>query len=216
MKPSTLRTAHAVSATLLSAFAFTHIANHLFALGGVAAHTAFLEAARRVYRQPLVEALLLACVAFQIVTGLALFFRGRGARRQSTGFPALVARWQAASGIYLAVFLLLHVGAVLTGRIALGLDTNFHFAAAGFHVMPFPLFFIPYYFLAVLAFFTHLACAGFWHAGSASPGAHVFALAAPIAFGAVAATLIPLCLGGILIPVQVPAEYLATFRALLP
>jgi hypothetical protein len=216
MKPTTLRAAHALSATALSAFAFSHIANHLAALGGVAAHTAFLDAARRVYRQPAIELLLLACVAFQIATGLALFLRGRAARSSATGFEARVARLQALSGTYLAAFLALHVGAVLTGRIALHLDTDFNFAAAGFHVMPFPFFFIPYYFLAVLAFFAHLACAGYWHAESSPPGLRLFALAAPIAFGAIAATLIPLCLGGILIPVQVPPEYLAPYRALLP
>lgn len=35
-------------------------------------------------------------------------------------------------------------------------DTNFYFAAAGFHVPPNQLLFGPYYFLAVLALFTHL------------------------------------------------------------
>lgn len=216
MKTRSLRTAHIVSAAALSAFAFTHLANHLAALGGVAAHMAFLHAARLVYRQPLVESLLLVSVAFQVATGLALWFRGRAAWRKPISPLARVARGQAVSGAYLAAFLLLHVSAVLLGRIALKLDTDFRFAAAGFHVWPFPFFFIPYYFCAVLAFFIHLACAGWRHGDPARPRLRLALLSVPIALGLLVAVLIPLCLGGVLIPVQVPTEYLAPYRALLP
>jgi hypothetical protein len=72
---------------------------------------------------------------------------------------------QAGAGAYLGFFLLVHVGAVLYGRVSLSLDTNFYFAAAGFHVPPFPYFFAPYYFLGVAALFTHLGAA-YWRAKS--------------------------------------------------
>jgi len=39
----------------------------------------------------------------------------------------------------------------------LHLDTNFYFGAAGLNSFPFNLFFIPYYGLAVLSFFGHIA-----------------------------------------------------------
>ena len=130
-----------------------HVANHLAGLAGAAAHIAFMQAARAVYRQPAAEALLLACVAFQSLSGLWLAVVRRKERR------SFVAWAQAASGAYLAFFLLIHVGAVMAGRFALGLDTNFYFAAAGLHVRPYACFFVPYYGLAVLAVFAHLACA---------------------------------------------------------
>lgn len=216
MKTRSLRGAHALSASVLSVFVFAHLANHLAALGGMAAHTAFLHAARLVYRQPWVEALLLASVAFQVASGLALVIRGRSRRHRPNAPPPRVPRIQAASGAYLAAFLLLHVSAVLAGRIVLKLDTDFRFAAAGFHVWPFPIFFIPYYFCAVLAFFTHLACAGWRHADPARPRLRLAFLSAPIALGLLVAVLIPLCLGGVLIPVEIPALYTAPYRSMAP
>ena len=60
-------------------------------------------------------------------------------------------------GLYLAIFLVIHVSAVLVGRFYLKLDTNFYFGAAGINSFPVNLFFIPYYALAVLSFFGHLA-----------------------------------------------------------
>jgi len=61
------------------------------------------------------------------------------------------------SGLYLAVFFVIHVGAVMVGRVVLQLDTNFYFGAAGINAFPFNLFFIPYYTLAILSFFAHIA-----------------------------------------------------------
>jgi hypothetical protein len=50
------------------------------------------------------------------------------------------------------------VSAVLSGRFFLNLDTNFYFGVAGVISFPFNLFFIPYYALAIIAFFAHIAC----------------------------------------------------------
>lgn len=146
----TLRTLHGFSALLLVAYAAVHIANHLVGLAGIEAHIAFMRDFRSVYRIPVVEAMLLAAVAFQVYSGLTFVVRGWKQRQ------GLVPWLQAGSGAYLAFFFLNHVGAVLFGRTVLDLDTNFYFAAAGFHVPPFQYFFAPYYFLAVLALFTHL------------------------------------------------------------
>jgi succinate dehydrogenase/fumarate reductase cytochrome b subunit len=116
---------------------------------------------------------------------------------------------QALSGAYLAFFLLVHVAAILFGRTALKLDTNFYYAAAGFHVAPFQFFFAPYYFLAVLALFTHVGCAVYRRARS--PTARTLALAVPVGAGAATALLIVLSLAGMLQPVDVPAKYKATY-----
>ena len=200
-----LRVVHRTSAVLLALFACVHLANHLVALSGVAAHIALMETLRVVYRHRLVEAVLLSCVALQVGSGGWLVLQ-RWKQRKGQ-----MAWLQAASGAYLAFFLLVHVSAVLFGRSVLGLDTNFYFAAAGFHVPPYPYFFAPYYFLAVLALFTHLGCAAYWHVKPRLPAARMLALAVPIAVGSVIALLIVLSLAGLVRPVDIPANYKATY-----
>lgn len=204
----TLRTLHRSSAMLIALFAFVHIVNHLAGLAGVATHIAFMEAARLVYRNLAVEIALLACVAFQVGSGLTLALRGW---RQRRGFVPWL---QALSGVYLSFFLLVHVSAILSGRILLNLDTNFYFAAAGFHVPPYPFFFVPYYFLAVVALFAHLGCAAYWQVQRRPGLARVLVIAIPTAAAAVVALLIVLLLAGKLQPFEVPAKYKATYGAI--
>ncbi len=177
----TLRKVHALSAVLIAAFACLHIANHLAGLLGVASHIAFMGVARSIYRFPPVEVALLSCVAFQIISGLTFVIRGWKQRH------GLVPWLQAISGAYLSFFLVVHVGAVSFGRAMLNLNTNFYFAAAGFHVAPFQFFFFPYYFLAVVALFTHLGCAAYWQARDRPRTARLLVVAVPAAVGAVVA-----------------------------
>ncbi|MBK9573579.1 MAG: hypothetical protein IPO43_13055 [Rhodoferax sp.] len=203
----TLRTLHRSSAILIALFAFVHIANHLAGMAGVATHIAFMDAARLVYRNLVVEIVLLMCVAFQVGSGLTLALRGWRLRR---GFVPWL---QALSGAYLSFFLLVHVGAILSGRVLLNLDTNFYFAAAGFHVPPYPYFFVPYYFFAVVALFAHLGCAAYWQVQHRPGLTRVLVIAIPTAVAAVVALLIVLLLAGKLQPVEVPAKYKATYGA---
>jgi succinate dehydrogenase/fumarate reductase cytochrome b subunit len=199
-----LRALHRTSALAIGLFAAMHIANHLFALAGVPAHLAFMDAARVVYRQPAVEAVLLGCVAFQGASGVWLLLAGWKARRGAL-------QWlQAASGAYLALFLLIHVAAIFYGR-ALGLDTNFYYAAAGFQVPPFQYFFAPYYFLAVLALFTHVGCALARRASKGPPRA--LAIAVPMLAGLVISSLLLACLAGFVHPFEVPAKYKQIYHA---
>ena len=202
-----LRMLHRISALAIVAFASVHISNHLSGVAGVASHIAFMDAARSIYRHVLVESLLLGCVAFQAGSGLWLVVRGWSQRR------GLVPWLQAGSGAYLACFLMVHVGAVLFGRAVLHLDTNFYFAAAGFHVPPYQLFFGPYYFTAVVALFTHLACAAYWQFPAASGRSRKLLIALPMLAGATVAVLIILSLAGMLQPVDIPDKYTATYLA---
>lgn len=199
------RVLHRASALVIGAFACLHLLNHLASLASIASHIAFMEAARGLYRQPLVESVLLACVAFQVCSGLWLVI---GGWRRRAGFVAWL---QAGAGVYLAMFLLVHVGAVLYGRTVLQLDTNFYYAAAGLHVPPNQLFFAPYYFLAFLALFTHLGCATFWRLQPTSMRGRLATLALPILVGGAVSLLIVLSLAGRLQPVEVPAKYKATY-----
>ena len=110
----------------------------------------------------------------------------------------------AISGACLALFLLIHVTAVLFGRTVLDLDTNVHFAAAGLQVWPYQLFFVPYYFLALLALFTHLGCALARRAGPA-------ALVVPLCAGLLVSGLVLAALMGKLLPYEVPQTYKKTY-----
>lgn len=202
----TWRAYHRTSAVLLLLFVGAHIGNHIAAAGGQYEHQLVMATLRRVYRHPLVEPLLLLLFLAQAGTGATLVIKGWRGRR------GRVAWLQALSGLYLAGFLFLHVVSVLTGRLVLGLDTDFRFAAAGFHVPGWPWFFAPYYFLAVVALFAHLGCALYWAAGGAARGRARVALAGMIALGGAAGGLIVAALAGGLYAVHIPAAYLASYR----
>lgn len=147
----TVRNIHFASGLIISVFVALHLLNHSVSLYGADAHIAFMNEWRTIYRQPIVEGVLLFAVLTQSVSGLSLFFRKR---KSKLNFFELLHIW---SGLYLAAFFLFHLSAVLGGRFFLGLDTNFYFGVAGLNTFPFYLFFVPYYALAILSFFAHIA-----------------------------------------------------------
>ncbi|MHB1587923.1 MAG: hypothetical protein ACYCRH_13040 [Acidiferrobacteraceae bacterium] len=198
---------HRASACIIGAYVAVHIFNHLLALKSVEAHIQFMESFRRVYRNPFVEVLLLACVTFQAGSGI-YFIKNRWGQRH--GF---FERVQALSGGYLAYFLLIHVGAVLYGRTVLRLDTNFYYAAAGMHVSPFQYYFAPYYFLAVVAVFGHIACAVHWLArDNLSEATRNYFGYTVLAIGVVISTLIVAAFAGAFYHIKIPQKYLATYQ----
>jgi hypothetical protein len=142
---------HYYSGITIAAFVFLHLGNHLLSLGGAQKHIEMMQILRVVYRNIFIEVILLLVVAIQIYSGITLYFRKR--KYPDSGFGKL----QIYSGLYMAFFLMIHVSAVLVGRAILHLDTNFYFGAVGLNSFPVNLFFIPYYGLAILAFFCHIA-----------------------------------------------------------
>lgn len=146
------RKIHYLSGIILSLFVGVHLINHFFSLFGAESHIEVMTSLRLVYRNLLVESVLMFAVVTQIFSGLKLYL----AKRK---IPSLkyFDKLHLYSGLYLAVFLLIHVSAVLTGRYVLDLDTNFYFGVAGLNSFPVNLFFIPYYSLAIIAFFAHIA-----------------------------------------------------------
>lgn len=200
-----LRALHRASACLIAAFVVVHVANHLMSLAGIAEHIRFMEGARAIYRQPFIEVVLLAGFCFQGGSGLWLVVANW---RQRSGWVAWL---QAISGGYLALFLLIHVGAVIFGRVTLGLDTNFYYASAGLHVSPFHYFFVPYYFLAILALFTHIGRAVYW-LGPVSLRQRGQVLATFLVAGVSVSALIVLSLSGKLQSFDVPEKYLSTYK----
>ncbi|WP_303311909.1 hypothetical protein [Hymenobacter sp. BT730] len=203
---SALHTYHYWTGLLLSVFILAHLGNHLVALWSVSAHLATMAALRVVYRNPVVETGLLLAVAGQVFTGLRLYWHSRSQPQRP-----LAGRIQIFSGLYLAFFLLVHTGAVLTGRAWFGLDTNLYFAAAGINTFPFSLFFIPYYFLGVTAVFLHIASLHYqkgtrlW--GEASARRQALSIGGA---GVVVALLILFAMTNRLQGLPIPARYLQT------
>lgn len=146
-----MRKSHRISGTIIALFVALHLINHLYSLLGPQAHIEFMTAVRPLYRNVIAETMLMAAVMVQIVSGLKLFtVQYKRSRKRA-------AKLQHYSGLYLSFFFLIHVSAVLLGRGYMKLDTNFHFAASGLNISPLNFFFIPYYALAIVAFFAHLS-----------------------------------------------------------
>ena len=144
---------HYISGLILVLYVLAHLFNHLMLWYGVEVHIAWMESMRKVYRFGLIEGMLLLAVTIQIISGIRLVLKLR-----KEAVLSKTMRYQMITGLYLAFFLLVHVSAVLAGRFLLNLDTNLYFGAAGLNQFPLLLFFIPYYFFAILSFFGHVAC----------------------------------------------------------
>lgn len=149
-RPSGLAFAHGCSAAIISLFAIAHLSNHLAGLGGGALHVRVMAALRPIYRAQPVEAVLLAAIAFQIVSGLRLL-RPHAERAASWWATA-----QTSSGIYMALFFCSHLTAALRARWLRGVDTNWRWLTADSMLTdPWSARLAPYYFLGVIAFGVH-------------------------------------------------------------
>lgn len=147
----TVKATHATSGIYLSIFIGVHLVNHLWSIFGIEEHIALMNSLRKLYRNPILETLLLLSIAINLVSGIKLFVANRA--NSKSRFEKL----QLWTGGYLLFFLIIHLTAILGSRLFLHVDTNFYFGVAGINTFPFNLFFIPYYALAVMSFFGHIA-----------------------------------------------------------
>ena len=147
----TTKKLHYISGLIITLFVALHLFNHVCSISGADYHIKVMGLLRHFYRNIFAETLLLAAVFVQIISGINLFRVSR--KTATTGFEKLHV-W---TGLYLALFFIIHLGAVLGGRYYLHLDTNYYFGVAGLNTFPFNLFFIPYYGLAIFSFFGHIA-----------------------------------------------------------
>lgn len=145
------RRIHHYSGMTIALFVTLHLTNHTVSLMGIEKHIEVMTQLRKIYRNIFAEVLLLSAVSVQIFSGIQLY---RSRFKTAKGFYEKLQLW---SGLYLAIFFVIHLTAVMVGRFILKLDTNFYFGAAGLNRFPFNLFFIPYYSLAIFSFFAHIA-----------------------------------------------------------
>ena len=142
---------HYFTGLTITIFVGIHLFNHAWSIFGAEAHIELMNILRLFYRNIFVEIFLLSAVLIQIISGIKLFIVNR--KMVVSSFEKLHI-W---SGLYLALFFIIHLSAVLGGRFFLKLDTNFYFGVAGLNTFPFNLFFVPYYGLAIISFFGHFA-----------------------------------------------------------
>lgn len=147
----TIKRIHYISGLTITCFIGLHLFNHFCSIFGADKHIQVMNSLRIVYRNIFIETILLSAVIVQIISGLKLFKANR--KIASTKFEKIHV-W---SGLYLAIFFVIHLGAVFGGRLLLHLNTNFYFGVAGINSFPLNLFFIPYYGLAIFSFFAHIA-----------------------------------------------------------
>ncbi|WP_299133030.1 hypothetical protein [uncultured Tenacibaculum sp.] len=142
---------HFISGIVITVFISLHLYNHFYSLVGIEKHIDVMDTLRMFYRNLFFEILLLFSILIQIVSGVKLFLIKINSAKN---FFEKLQLW---SGLYIAFFLVIHLSAVFVGRLFLKLDTNIFFGVAGLNTFPFFLFFIPYYGLAIISFFGHLA-----------------------------------------------------------
>jgi len=143
---------HYISGLIITVFVGLHLFNHVCSIFGADKHIEIMNALRLFYRNIFVETILLSAILIQIVSGLNLF---KTIRKMAMSGVDKLHIW---TGLYLAIFFVIHLSVVFWGRFFLNLDTNFYFGVAGLNSFPINLFFVPYYALAIISFFLHIAC----------------------------------------------------------
>ncbi len=203
-----LHAAHRALALILGLFILSHFAAHLLALGGPEAHEAALKILQQVYRNRFVEPLLALAFLVQIIIG-ARFVMRRWREPQKTFWA-----WaQILSGGYIAFFVLMHFSSALMARHAFGIDTNFYWPGGTLVTAPLKYVFAPYYFLAALAFYTHIGAALHFNLqGAAAIWAPRILAGAGVAYG----VTVVLIFSGALFPFTLPPEYADYFAGYLP
>jgi hypothetical protein len=148
-------TAHRVSAVILAAFAVAHLLNHATALWSIALNRAILDALRIVYRSRVLEPILVAAVAVQVLTGFMML-------PSALKRPGLAHRLQAYSGLCFLLFVSIHTFAlvfIVRNDPQLSTTDLDFFVASGGPAGSLGSEFLPYYLLGPVSFVTHAACA---------------------------------------------------------
>jgi hypothetical protein len=150
-----LAVAHGVSAlAILLLFVGPHIGNHLAGFWNGSVHIEIMSAARHVYRDDIVQPILLALIGFQILSGTALV------RRRMRMPSDILGTVQTMCGVYIGVYFLAHMTAVFAARHA-GIDTNWTWLTRQNNSMIGSLSnlrLIAHYWMGPIAIVAHVAC----------------------------------------------------------
>lgn len=147
-----IKAIHYFTGLTVAFYVGVHLLNHLLILHSEAMHLNFMRKARKVYRHPVVEGVLFTALVVQILSGIFLVTQKWPKAEDWFDWLHMI------SGLYLALFLINHVKAVIVGRYKMHIDTNLYYGAGVMNMWPHKLIYIPYYTFAILSFFTHVAC----------------------------------------------------------
>ena len=154
-----LGAAHGVSAlAILLLFVGPHIGNHLTGFWSGQVHIAIMNAVRHVYRDDIVQPILLALIGFQILSGAVLV------RRRMSMPDDLFGTVQTMCGAYIGVYFLAHMTAVFAARYA-EIDTNWTWLTRpndSLLASLFKLRLIAHYWAGPIAIVAHVACGLRW------------------------------------------------------
>ena len=154
--PRWLRTAHGFSAAaIIAIFLAWHLGNHVTAAWSLETNDEIMDLLRVWYRSDIVQPILVALFAFQLLSGLRLLWAAIAPKAD------IYSSIQTATGTFLMVFITSHLIAVfILGRMFLDVDTTFAWASGaptGLLHDPWNVRLIPHYSLAVLFVISHLA-----------------------------------------------------------
>ena len=153
--PVQLRVAHGIAALgVIVIFLALHLANHLTFILGPDTYRAVMKAVRHVYRQEVLQPLLVALFLFQVGSGVYLATHAAQPMDRFRTF-------QIATGIFLAAYVLGHMNSVFVfARLYLGIDSDWSFATgapAGLVKDAWNIRLVPHYGLGVFFVLSHLA-----------------------------------------------------------
>lgn len=182
---------HRVNSIVIGIFVCTHLFAHACAAVSPELHAQWLAYFARFYRDPLYETLFLFLLVVQVFSGI-MEFKLLGVS------PLRLVR--NLSGLYLAAFMLLHVGSVLYARHIDLVPTDFYWVAASMAEDPFRDFAIVFYALGVFSFFAHLICVLALSLKAVPLGVSLAMWAAAVAI----ALLIVSAFAGLFYPIKIP------------
>jgi len=208
-----LRAIHRATAYFVLAFVALHISNHLIGAFGFETYNHVQSLLRTIYRNTIIEPILITAVVFQLILGLTLLIKSL--RKEC---PKSFWSWlQVVSGILIVLTIGEHLIAMYLARVVSDLDTDFYWPLSVMDGPPFTYYFIPYYFLMVSSVFAH-AAAGLHFIGKDrgySARIDIFAKAL-IILGLLIATFIVLILNQTFFEIELPPEWLEYLREFVP
>lgn len=148
------RAVHAVNAALLTIFVLFHLFNQGVSLLGQSAYTHIQTLGQRVYRMPVIEAILVGLMISQVISGLRIAWRW-GPLKTDT-----VRVMQVGAGMFLAVFIVAHMLSVfLYTRTVHAMPTDWNYAIgapSGLRNDLWNIRLIPYYGYGIFFVLSHI------------------------------------------------------------
>lgn len=148
---------HRLTAYFLIVFVIAHIGNHLFLVTGRETYNQVQDVLNAVYRNSFLEPLLIITVCIQVFIGLKMSINSlRRKPKRPFWQRGFWEKAQIISGFIFAFFIIEHLLALAVVRWTTTLETEFYWPASVMNGAPFTYYFIPYYFLGVLAIMVHI------------------------------------------------------------